>query len=195
MAVVATITISAVNYSVYGLTSDALLDANNYFAARLGATAWSNATTLQRQQALITAVRMMDRRAEFTGEETSASQPLEWPRDGATCNGEAVADGTIPDKIALGEFELALQLLIDADIQNTANNGSNVKSVKAGSAGVEFFVPTITSGDATAFPQAVMELIGCYLATEQGLDLGPFVSGTDVESSFDDEDYGLTGGL
>lgn len=195
MGQIATITISAVNYSVYGITSDALLDANNYFAARLGAAQWTAASTATRQQALVTAARMMDRRASFSGARTVESQALAWPRDGATKCGAAVLDGTVPDDIALAEFELALALLVDAEIQNAANNGSNVESVKAGSAAVSFFVPTATSGDATIFPTTVMELVRCYLdsATGGAVDV-PYVDGTNSDCCNERTAFGTCGG-
>lgn len=199
MGTVATITISAVNYSVYGITSVPVTDADGYFGARLGASLWTSATTLTKQQALVSATRMLDRRATFTGTKTVAAQALEWPRDSATACGEAVTDGTVPDDIVYAMFELALALLVSADIQNSANNGSNVKSVKAGSASVEFFVPTATSGDATIFPTAVMELVQCYLDSASGETIiGPFVDGTNPDccterSAFDDcNPFGLS---
>lgn len=203
MGVVATITISAVNHSVYALTSNAVTDADGYFGARLGAALWTASATLGKQQALVTAARMLDRRATFTGTKTVASQALAWPRDSATKCGEAVTDGTVPDDIALAQFELALALLTDAEIQNAANNGSNVESVKAGSAAVSFFVPTATSGDATIFPTPVMELVHCYLDSANDATLGaPFVDGTNPDccnerTSFGNcgGEFGLSGGL
>lgn len=195
MGMVSVITISAVNYSVYALTSDPVADANNYFAARLGAASWTAATTLQKQQGLISAARMLDRRADFSGEEVSASQPLEWPRNGASNCGVAVPDNTVPDDIVLAEFELALSLLQDATIQNSPNTGSNVESVKAGSAAVSFFVPTILSGTATMFPQAVMELVGCYLAGAGAASLlAPFVDGTNPDCCNEQSHFGDCGG-
>lgn len=203
MGQVATITISATGYSAYGLTSDPVADANTYFAARLGAAAWAAATTLTKQQALISAARMLDRRATFTGDPTVEGQALAWPRDGATKCGVAVADGTVPDDIALAEFELALALLVDADIQNSATTGSNIRSAQAGSAAVEFFVPTIGTTIATQFPQPVHEIIKCYLDSSTArLSAAPVVTGTDPNccnqrSSFDEcgGGFGLNRGL
>lgn len=201
MAVVATITIGADNFSVYGLTADPLADANSYFAGRLGVTAWTAATDDTKRAALVTAVRMLDRRVLWSGTKTVSSQPLQWPRDGATCRSEAVPDGTIPDDIALGEFELALALLEDEAIQDSNNTGTNLKRAKAGSAEVEFFQPTRAGGIGVhKFPQVVHELVGCYSAGAANRE-GPFVDGTnpanaDESSHFcsDDNDYGLTQG-
>ena len=75
MAVLSTLTISGVNYSVYGLTTDALGDANDYFRARLGETAWDTATGTEKKRALITAVRMEDRRPTTEGSPLSRPVP------------------------------------------------------------------------------------------------------------------------
>lgn len=191
MAVVATITITE-DYSVYAITADAVQDADDWFAARLGAASWTGATTLEKQQALITAARMLDRRPRWSGEQTDPTtpQPLQWPRDSATCDGDAVADGTIPDNIAYGEFELALSLLEDEAIQDSASTGSNVKRAKAGSAEVEFFRPTIGTPQAHQFPQTVHELVACYFDGSNSGIGAPYAGGVDPDvedqsSSFD----------
>ena len=199
MAVVATITISSVDYYVYGLTADAVGDADDYMAARLGSTAWTSATTLQKQQSLISAARWMDRVLNFSGTKTSYSQPLQWPRDGADCNGEAITDGTIPDNVALAEFELALVLLGDNSAQDQYGQGSNIKRVGAGSASVEFFTPTIDSSRDTRLPPVPMDLLKCVLqGAGDGLSLagGAIAYGTSssddccdlTESHFDCDD-------
>lgn len=194
MAVVSTITIGAVNYSVYSLTSDAVQDADDYQAARIGST-WSTATTLQKQQALISATRFIDRAVEWSGDKTSDAQALEWPRDGASCNGEAVDNGTIPDDFAIAVFEMAQVLFVDATVQDGTGTGSNVKRVKAGSAEVEFFTPTIGGEFETRLPTVVNDLIGCY---QDATVTGSTSFGTtdaDGESAFDCETYNRSEGF
>lgn len=195
MAIATTITISAIVHNVYGLTSDPVQDADDYFGGRLGAASWTAATTLTKQQAIISAARFMDRRGNWTGVQTDAATPqaLDWPRDSATCSGTAVTDGTIPDNIAHGEFELALALIEDESIQDSSTSGgSNLKRAKAGSAEVEFFSPTLGRGATvgeTQFPTVVQELVGCYLEGASGGGIGaPYVQGTTETSSFDDCD-------
>lgn len=164
MATTATITIGTTDYTVYSLTSDAVQDADDYLAAKIGST-WSTASTLQKQQALISAARMMDRVVPWSGTKTSAAQALEWPRDDAIngCTGESVTDGTIPDEIAEAEFELANQLFLDSTLADGTGTGSNVKRVKAGSAEVEFFTPTIDSEYNTRLPVAANDLARCFM--------------------------------
>jgi hypothetical protein len=180
MGVVATITISTVDYYVYGLTSDAVGDADDYFAAALGAAEWTAATTLQKQQALISAARFLDRALIWSGTATADPQDLKWPRDGATCRSTVITDGTIPDNIVLGEFELALALLKDPDLlTSSTGTGSNIRRAKAGSAEVEYFRPTIGTVGDVRVPRQVWDLVGCYTtaATPTGIG-GAWDSGT-----------------
>lgn len=188
MALDSTITIGGNTYHVYALTADPVADADAYLAARIGST-WSTATTLQKQQALISAARMLDRAVFWSGVKSDAAQDLQWPRDGASdaCTGEPVPDGTIPDEIALAEFELANILFVDATAQDSPGTGSNVKRVAAGSASVEFFSPTTDTPIDTRLPTPVNDLVACLFATTEGLG-GATSFGTDVESSFDDPD-------
>lgn len=192
MAIIATVTISTVDYSVYGLTADAVNDADEYFIGRLGAAVWTAADADLKKQALVTAFRMMNRRPTWSGTVTVEGQDGAWPRDDASCGDEAVTDGTIPDLIALGQFELALSLLESEAIQDAPGSGSNIKRVGAGPASVEFFSPTVNTSSDLLFPQVVNELISCYFAGSAGI--APIVTGTSEESSFDDEDYDLIEG-
>lgn len=202
MNAVETVTIGANTYSVYGKgNTDPVGDADTYFGGRLGAATWTAATTDNKATALVSAFRMLNRGPSFSGSPTVDGQAGAWPRDGATCNGTAVTDGTIPDNIVDGQFELALALLEDEAIQDGPGTGSNVRRAKAGSAEVEFFRPTIGEpGLDNRYPQVVHELIGCYFAGNAA-SLGLFVDGTDSSaadesSSFGscDNDYGLSEG-
>lgn len=164
MAIISTITISTVDYSVYADTADPEQDALDYLVGKIGST-FADATQLQRQQALISAARMLDRSVAFTGEETTPGQPRAWPRDGAAnnCTGEDVTDGTTPDDIAFAQYELADILWLDADVAASSGTGTNVKRVKAGSAEVEFFTGTSGTLGETRLPTVVNDLAGCYV--------------------------------
>lgn len=190
MAVVATVTIGGNNYNVYGLTSAPVTDATTYFAGQLGAsaTAWGAATADNRARALVSAVRWMERAVVWSGTKTSGAQPLDWPRNGASCDGTAVADGTIPDEVALAEFELAGLILRDASVAEGSGTGSNIRRAKAGSAEVEYFSATAGGPTDTRLPQVAHDLVKCLYGGATGI-AEPFVSGTDVCSDFDDDDY------
>lgn len=188
MAEVESVTINTVNYPVYGLGNlDPVGDADAWFGARLGVDAWTNASPDQKSQALVTARRMMDRRAAWSGEPQVDGQPTAWPRTGVICDGDPVPDGEpFPDEIAFGQFELALSLLEDESIQDSQGTGSNVKVAQAGSAKVEFFQPTLSGPNNSLFPVTVTEYIGCYF--DDDLSSGPTFTGTNKCSSFDDDD-------
>jgi hypothetical protein len=196
MAVISTITIGSDTYSVYALTADPVADADSYLAAKIGST-WSTATTLEKQQAIISAARFMDRAVLWSGDKTSASQPREWPRDNAKdgCNGdEAVPDGTTPDAIAHGEFELADALFLDSTIQTGTGTGSNVKKVKAGSAEVVFFTGTSGTSEETRLPTQVNDLVVCFI---EGSDVTSASWGTDdddADPGYEADDFDLSQG-
>ena len=183
MAIVSTITIGADTFSVYAITSDPVADADSYFAAHIDAAEWTVATTLTKQQALISSFRMIEQN-EWTG--TPDSSASQFPGTGITKRGEAVADGT-PDDIAHGQFEFALALLKDADQLNKNSTASNVKGVGAGSAKVEFFYPL--PGSSTRWPLQVNGYLAGYLDASNDITaLKPYVNGTSVETGFTDLD-------
>lgn len=196
MAQISTITIGSVVHSVYAESADPVQDALDFLAAKIGST-FSTGTTLQQQQALISAARMIDRTVQFTGDETTPGQPRAWPRDGATnnCTTEAVTDGTTPDDIAFGQYELADILFLDADVAASSGSGSNVKRVKAGSAEVEFFTGTAGGNEETRLPTVVNDIVGCY-AEQSGISGSSFgTSDADGVVGYGKDDFDLTQGL
>jgi len=164
---VVSITVGSDSVSVYALSSDPVAEATAFFNTQLGAaaTAWAAATSDNRKRALAAAARWIDRSVVFSGTKTVASQPREWPRDGATCDGEAITDGTTPDEVAYGEFELAGAILVSSSIVTSSSTGSNVRRVKAGSAEVEFFSQTIGTDQDTRLPLPAWDYLKCLLGT------------------------------
>jgi hypothetical protein len=191
MTEVATITISAVNYSVYGLTSDALTDADNYHAANLAAESWTTATTLEKQQALITAFRAFERES-WTGT-PDAVATAQWPRTDATCKGEAITDSVIPTNIVLGQFEYALAALDNASILTDTSTALGIKKVEAGSAKVTYHYPL--NGESSRWPLPITDLISCYLTSSTGTSsMLPYVSGG-ADNTYTPFDTGRTDGF
>lgn len=188
MGQVGTVTIAAVNYSVYSITATPVTDADQYLNAKIGAAAWAATSADDKARALVSAARWIDRVIEFSGTQSSPTQPLDWPREGATCNGGAIAGSPfVPDEVAFAEFELAFILIGNPAAQAAASQGSNVKAVKAGSAGVEFFSPTLGSSSETRLPSVAHDLISCLFAA-QGFGSG-LASGVSGESSFGPCDF------
>lgn len=107
--------------------------------------------------------------------------------------GNALASDTYPTIAKEAQFELAFAVQQDPSIGEASGTGSNLKSVGAGSARVEFFRP---EDDLERFPPQVMELLGPLLAGASATSLGGFRGGGGNESSFDDwpGSYGLTEG-
>ena len=171
-----TITIDGNVHDVYSNVAEAEI----YLGARLGADAWNNATTVNKEKALVTSTRIMDRHI-WKGERTAPApgQPLEWPRTGVTDKyGNDLSSVTVPTQVFTGSQELALALLRDATVQD--GNGRSVKSLKvAGDMDVEF----IGVGSQSVWPQAVRELL------EQFMDknIAGESFGTDEVSIMDDD--------
>lgn len=188
MGQVATVTIGTASYSVYALSPDPLADANTYHAGNLGTTTWDAADSATKRKALVMAVRMIDRVSSWSGEETVPGQPLAWPRDGASCDGEALPDNTVPDELALAEFELAALLLADPTLVQGSGTGSNIKSVGAGPAQVSFFSATVGTSRDTRLPQIVHDMVKCLFGGTDGVGTAT-ASGVDQCSDFDPDDY------
>lgn len=108
-----------------------LADAETYFESRLHITNWTEATTDNKNRALVQAARMIDRYVRYIGWKTEDTQAMEWPRAGIYYDGSkywsdvsyqiewevySVADNYIPKEIKYAQCELALTLLA-GDIQ------------------------------------------------------------------------------
>ena len=186
MGQTATVTIGSDSFTVYSLTSDPVADATSFWNVRIGAeaTAWAAANNDDKRRCLVASSDWIDRSQDFTGTKTSDSQPREWPRDGATCSGTPVTDGTTPDNLAFACFWLAGQILLDNSATSSTGTGSNIRSAKAGSAKVEFF--SATSG--TRLPQTAHDYLACYGDSDIA-SLGGTATGISGSTAFDSEDY------
>lgn len=183
MGTIATVTVGSDTFSVYALTAAAVTDADSFWNVRIGAqaTAWAAASADDKARALAVASDWIDRASTFTGTKTVAAQDRKWPRDNATCDSTAVADGTTPDDLAYATFWLAGLILTDKAAQDSSSTGSNVKSAKAGSAKVEFFSSTLNDGN--RLPQTAHDYISCYF--ESPSIIGGTASGVTTTSAFD----------
>jgi hypothetical protein len=129
----------------YGYVS--LAQATDYFAARLGADAWTEASEASRIAALLTATKAIDRQ-RYTGAKTVAAQALAFPRTGLTDHERlAVATDVVPQDVQDAQCEEALARLVllsyEAQLsaaQATALTG--VKREKLGDAEREYFDPS-----------------------------------------------------
>jgi len=198
MATVTTVTIGTDDFSVYALTADPNTDTDSFWNVRLGAerTAWEAATEDDQNRAMVVAADWIDRASSFTGTKTVSTQARAWPRDDATCSGAIITDGTTPDAVFYAQAWLAGKALADSSAAASSGEGSNIRSVKAGSAQVEFFRPTIGEYQDTRLPQVAHDYLKCLLEGANatvGL-IGPTARGTTRTSSFAEDDYELNEG-
>lgn len=87
------------------------------------------------------------------------------------CNTFALRDALIVNSVPVfqvAEYELAVMILADPTLVAAVDAGSNIKSVTAGSASVEFFSRTSAGDGATKLPTILQRLLGSYLAATQG---------------------------
>jgi hypothetical protein len=92
-----------------------LIDAEEYFQNRLDAAAWVAASTLLKEQALVTATMILDNMS-WTGTAIDDHQSLAFPRAGLYYDPKLgkykfLEDHDVPVRIKVGTFELAHHLL------------------------------------------------------------------------------------
>lgn len=97
-------------------------DGDAYYDGHLYATAWTAATTGNKEKALVMATRLIDSQFQFGGVRARAVQGLQWPRaecrdpDGGssefgTASAELASDG-VPKAVVDATCEMARELLI-----------------------------------------------------------------------------------
>ncbi|MCH9664662.1 MAG: hypothetical protein K0U41_02300 [Gammaproteobacteria bacterium] len=151
--------------------------ADLYFADNLRFASWDALSTDVKSRALVTASSRISLVVK-----DECKLPLEI--------------GEITANLASAAAELGLDMVLTPAVQVQANTGNNIKLVKAGSAEVEFFRPTLGS----KFPPVVTELLvaGDCLASATGVISGSYSSGTSGPNSTsiaaDIDRYGLTEG-
>lgn len=105
-------------------------EADDYFSTRLNSTTWSSANTTTKENALITATRLLDEYA-YRGEAISVNQPLAFPRFGDYYEpriGSLVAfsDTELPVRLSNATMELALHLLGNTGILEESSSATNI---------------------------------------------------------------------
>lgn len=191
MGTVSTVTVGTDTFSVYNLGDGDTPHVNleSFWNAQLGtvAAAALAASTDDQNRALFMASDWLDRALTWSGTPTVTGQPRAWPRDGASCYDRTLSDGVVPDELALATFWLAGQIIVDPTIVTQASQGSNIKRVKAGSAEVQFFTPTIGSASDIRIPRVAFDYVRCLQGGSSSLAAGS-ASGTG-SSAFCDDDF------
>lgn len=143
-------------------TADSYADiatADAYAAARLYATAFSDATTDFKERALKMATRELDK-MNWLGDivDTTTPQALRWPRSSVTdLDGTAVSSTTIPQFLEEATIELALELLKKDRYAESDSKG--IRKVQAGAVAVSFDRKDTSPRNSIT----VMQLISHYL--------------------------------
>ena len=142
----------------------------DYMATMFGPlyTAWRALVPDDQKRSLIVAMRYLEAQT--------------W--DPTTAPDFATRDG-IP-AFAVAEFELAALIADDPTITQEQDQGTNIRSVGAGSARVDFFNPTSAQfGTAPILPPIIMRLVAQYLASAAAFTGGaPDGNAGDCESPF-----------
>jgi len=125
-------------------------DANSYvtydyvdsYHTLRGNSAWSDATPLAQQQAIIRATQAIDARykAYFPGEPTEyGAQELEWPRDEVYIYDEELDDDLIPNSLKKAVAEATLREIESPNsLAPDLDRGGKIKKVKADVVEVEY---------------------------------------------------------
>lgn len=144
--------------------------ADTYLAASIHAGNWTSATEATKEQALVTATRIMDRQR--------------W-QDAYDTQTERFAVENILDACC----EIALSLVDGSAIQTNQSTAQTLQSIKAGSVALTYFRGA--EGRAHRFPTIVHELLRDYLAGG-AQSVSAKSTGVDGTSATDD-DFGHSG--
>lgn len=135
-----------------GIESDtyaSLDEFDTYAASRVPAVTWfTTATDPQKESALIMSARLLDSYFVWTGQASSSTQSLSWPRTGMySRNGFGIPVDLIPLSLKHAQSEWALQLGATDLLADNDATKKNIKKVKAGSVEVEFQDTDVSSTD------------------------------------------------
>jgi len=105
-------------------------EADVYFGDRLDVADWTNATTGQKDQALVTATGLLDNLV-WEGTISDESQSLAFPRNGdffdPRLGGWSRLDGVaVPDRVIRATYELAVHLIVNDGILDSTGSAENI---------------------------------------------------------------------
>ena len=142
-------------------------DGDAYHDGHLYATAWTAATTENKEKALVFATRLLDAEFRFKGVKASTTQALQWPR--AECRDpdgeEDLASDAVPSAVVQATCEMARELLVKDSTAAYAGEGLkyiNVGSMQTG------YDKTDTPPVITRVAQAMLAKLGSLLKAKSG---------------------------
>jgi len=149
-------------------------DADAYFAGRLHSTAWTGATSPNKEAALIQAARMLNEHFFFYGHIADEEQSLRWPREDVyDADERLLADDEIPAQIEKAACEQAIYLL---GLDPTRKPTLTMQGFKTASVG-----PMSVEADKSMRPDmicpAAIAAVGCLGYPQNGAVAGGAGSG------------------
>ena len=156
-------------------------DGDAYHDAHLYASAWTGATTANKEKALVMATRLIDAQFQFNGFKRLSTQALQWPR--RECRDPDLESGVIPGlRLSRGPYldetkvptvlvnasaELARELL-KAD-RTDDPDGEGLKSLRIDGALLLEFNAKDRQPPVTQLVQTVLGKYGIYLGFKPGM--------------------------
>jgi hypothetical protein len=142
-------------------------DGDAYHDGHLYASAWTAATTANKEKALVFATRLIDAEFRFKGVKANSAQALQWPReecrdpDGA----DYLASDAVPSAVVNATCELARELLIKDRTAAHAGEGLKYQNVGSTQTGYD---KTDTPPVITRVAQAMLAKLGSLLKAKSG---------------------------
>lgn len=156
-------------YPIYGTQ----VRATEYFNPHINGTVFTGAAFLDQQKALVSANRYLNG-LRWKGTPATTTQLTHFPLSGET---------TVPVKVEVAQYEVALLLLEDANFFNQANTGGNERVLRAGPVAIEFFSSTLIGPGSSILPPQVLRLIQDLLSAGSDLVTIAFAGGVANESN------------
>ncbi len=139
-------------------------EGNNYFASRLNSDGWDNASSQNREVALVMATRILDDWIAWKGIKANETQALRWPRYSVyDQDGFLIENTVIPQWLKEATFEEAIYLL-DAD-RTSEPDTKGFKELSVGS--LKLVIDKMDRDSITVIPDMVIAIVEPYGVVRQ----------------------------
>jgi len=128
-------------------------DADDYFSTHLYASDWNNASTTNKESALIMSTRILDEKIDWVGDKNTKEQALAWGRSGVIDDGYNVDATIVPQPVKNATAEFAKNLIADNSTENA--DGKGLEKLEVGSVKLTFD----KSDTADVLPNIVQEML------------------------------------
>ena len=143
-------------------------DGDVYYDGHLYATAWTAATTGNKEKALVMATRLIDSQFQFGGGKTKETQALQWPRE--DCRDpdgpDFLASDAVPKAVLDATCEMARELLI-VD-RTAAPAGEGVIATWTDTSGTKYTKPEHKRPVISQVAQTMLAKYGTLLHAKSG---------------------------